>query len=34
LAPGGGTISGGTAGSGGAPNTTGPAGSITISYYS
>jgi hypothetical protein len=34
LAPGGGTIGGGTIGGGGAPNTAGPAGTITISYYS
>jgi hypothetical protein len=34
LAPGGGTVSGGQAGGGGAPNTAGPAGTITIRYYS
>jgi hypothetical protein len=34
LAPGGGVISGGAAGAGGAPNTAGPGGVITISYYS
>jgi hypothetical protein len=34
LVPGGGAISGGATGGGGAPNTAGPAGSITISYYS
>jgi hypothetical protein len=34
LAPGGGVISGGTAGGGGAPNTNGPAGTITVSFFS
>jgi hypothetical protein len=34
LAPGGGAISGGQLGGGGAQNTAGPAGSITIRYYS
>jgi hypothetical protein len=34
LAPGGGVISGGTAGSGGAPNTAGPTGTITVSFFS
>jgi hypothetical protein len=34
LAPGGGVISGGTAGGGGAPNSAGPSGSITISFFS
>jgi hypothetical protein len=34
LAPGGGTILGGAAGAGGAPNSVGPGGSITVRYYS
>jgi hypothetical protein len=34
LAPGGGVISGGTAGGGGAPQATGPSGTITVSFFS